>query len=135
MTGIRFEGIKTDDKHALVKEIVCLIPAGSVASYGMIASLCAGVTPRLVGFVLAGLKLPSAVPWQRVINASGCISARPGSDLQREALSREGIIFTAAGKVSWALYAWHGPSLIWFETKGVTGEDGLALMHGWRHRK
>ena len=126
-----FEGLKADNKHALVRALVRQIPSGQVASYGMVASLCAGVTPRLVGFVMAGLEAGTDVPWQRVVNASGGISPRPGSDLQREKLESEGIVFTNRGKINWQLYAWEGPSDAWLQENGLEPEIAFFLKAGW----
>lgn len=128
-------GIKAENKHALVRDLVCQIPKGQVASYGMVASLCAGVTPRLVGFVMAGLDAGTNVPWQRVINASGGISPRPGSDLQRLRLEEEGITFTKAGKVAWDLYAWDGPDEKWLQKYELDPEAAFFLKRGWPSRK
>ncbi|HKC25927.1 MAG TPA: methyltransferase, partial [Thermoanaerobaculia bacterium] len=53
------------------------------------------------------------VPWQRVINAKGEVSARvvPGYDgYQRAVLKREGVRFDARGRVDLARYRWRaGP--------------------------
>jgi methylated-DNA-protein-cysteine methyltransferase-like protein len=83
--------------YALVKQI----PPGEVASYGHLAGL-AGTTPRVVGFALAALPAQTDVPWQRVINSQGRISARKDSDradLQRALLAAEGVCFDPSGKV------------------------------------
>jgi methylated-DNA-protein-cysteine methyltransferase-like protein len=54
--------------------------------------------------------LPSAtaVPWQRVVNASGAISLRPmaGGVTQRLMLEREGVRFDARNRISLAKYGW-----------------------------
>lgn len=83
--------------YTLVKQI----PQGQVASYGSLAGV-AGTTARVIGFALAALPEQSAVPWQRVINSQGRISARKDSDrarLQRALLEAEGVCFDASGKV------------------------------------
>ena len=129
-----FEGIVADNKHALVRDLVCLIPQGAVASYGMVASLCAGVTPRVVGFVMAGLPTGTDVPWHRVINASGGISPRPGADLQRVRLEDEGITFTKSGKIAWSLYAWDGPDADWITSRGLAEEEAFFLKADWPKR-
>ena len=49
------------------------------------------------------------VPWQRVINASGGISRRPipgYAGLQRALLEREGVRFSASGKVDLDRFQW-----------------------------
>ena len=83
--------------YALVKQL----PRGQVSSYGHLARL-AGTTPRVVGFALAALPEQTDVPWQRVINSQGSISARKDSDratLQRALLEAEGVRFDAFGRV------------------------------------
>ncbi|MFZ9462870.1 MAG: MGMT family protein, partial [Vulcanococcus sp.] len=71
------------------------IPPGRLATYGQIAELIgAWGCARQVGWALRRLPLPSSVPWQRVVNASGRIAMSPsreGSDwIQRELLLAEG---------------------------------------------
>lgn len=83
--------------YTLVKQI----PLGGVASYGYLAGL-AGTMPRVVGFALAALPEQTDVPWQRVINSQGRVSARKDSDrarLQRALLEAEGVCFDASGCV------------------------------------
>ena len=64
--------------------VVRQIPEGRVATYGQVASL-AGLAgqARQVGYALHALPDGTAVPWHRVVNASGGISLRslPGGDL------------------------------------------------------
>ena len=77
------------------------IPRGRVATYGQIAEL-AGLEghARQVGYALH--VAPEGLPWHRVINARGTISARASSDsgeLQRLLLEAEGIEFDREGRV------------------------------------
>ena len=93
--------------YALVAEI----PAGRVASYGQIARR-AGCHARLVGFALAALPGGSAVPWQRVVNREGAISARREGDggvLQRDLLEAEGVRFDHRGRIDLRRYGWSFP--------------------------
>ncbi len=101
-----------------VWQLVRQIPRGKVASYGQIALLIpppAGVEfdsykafgPRWVGGAMAAC--PDDVPWQRVINSQGKISARPGAERQRELLEEEGVEF-AKDKVDLKKYGWKGPN-------------------------
>ncbi|HEX2993591.1 MAG TPA: MGMT family protein [Anaerolineales bacterium] len=101
-----------------VWQLVRQIPQGKVASYGQIALLIpppAGVefdsykafSPRWVGGAMAAC--PDDVPWQRVINSQGKISARPGAERQRELLEEEGVEFTK-DKVDMKKYGWKGPN-------------------------
>jgi len=100
-----------DGSHARVLRVVRRIPAGRVATYGQIATLAElPRQPRLVGYVLAALDGDSPVPWHRVINAAGAISARRegpgGAVLQRLRLEREGVGFDARGRVDLERYRW-----------------------------
>jgi methylated-DNA-protein-cysteine methyltransferase related protein len=87
------------------------IPAGRVSSYGDIAIL-AGLPrqARLVGYALFALPDHSTVPWHRVVNARGAISARsahPHAELrQRRLLEAEGIVFDANGRISLERWRW-----------------------------
>jgi methylated-DNA-protein-cysteine methyltransferase-like protein len=105
-----------NDKHALIYEVVRLIPRGQVATYGQVA-VWAGLPghARLAGYALFNLPptLMGKVPWQRVINAQGRISyseARLGHDhLQRELLEKEGVVFSERGRVNLREFGWAGP--------------------------
>ncbi len=93
-----------------IYRVVRRIPRGAVATYGQIAELV-GLPrqPRQVGYALHALPRGSDVPWQRVINAKGEVSARstPGVEgLQRAALEREGVVFDARGRVDLGRYQW-----------------------------
>ena len=74
--------------YVRVLDVVRQIPHGQVATYGQIAQIAGGCTPRMVGYCLASLgresegNVPDDVPWQRVINAQGK-SARAVSGLAR----------------------------------------------------
>lgn len=98
--------------YALVREI----PAGRVATYGQIAGYVAGAGARQVGYAMAALDDASDVPWQRVINAKGEISPRPGGDghlRQRALLEAEGVVFDAKGRIDLGRFRWPGPPPQW----------------------
>ena len=83
---------------------MCRIPRGQLATYGQIADLIGAYgCARQVGWALRRLKLPSTVPWHRVVNAQGRISMslrREGSDwMQRELLMAEGIPVDPEGRL------------------------------------
>ena len=83
---------------------MCRIPRGQLATYGQIADLIGAYgCARQVGWALRRLKLPSTVPWHRVVNAQGRISmslSREGSDwMQRELLMAEGIPVDHEGRL------------------------------------
>lgn len=101
--------------YAQVWEIVRQIPTGKVATYGQIAFLLPpplGVdfetyrtfAPRWVGGAMAAC--PDDVPWQRVINAKGEISQRPGAEKQRQLLEQEGVVFNEKGRVDLKKFGW-----------------------------
>jgi methylated-DNA-protein-cysteine methyltransferase related protein len=119
------------NKYEAIYELVRLVPKGEVASYGMIASLLTGVTPRMVGFAMAGVKPGGDIPWQRIINSSGGISPRPGAERQYSVLISEGITFSKAGKVSWKDVRWNGPDDAWLEKRGIEFHDFLSIQFGW----
>jgi len=91
--------------------VVRRIPRGRVATYGQVAAL-AGLPgqARLVGYALHSLTSGTGVPWQRVINARGTVSARGtqsgGALTQRMILQREGVAFDGAGRVSLDRFRW-----------------------------
>jgi len=113
--------LPSDKRHVFndeVWKIVRLIPAGKVSTYGQVASFVpppAGVTPedfkafraRWAGQAMADC--PPDVPWQRVINAEGKISPRPGAEMQRQLLEGEGVTFDAKGRVDLKKFGWAGP--------------------------
>ena len=56
---------------------VSKIPYGRIATYGQIADLIYEYgRARQVGWALRRLKLPSNIPWHRVINSKGFITMR-----------------------------------------------------------
>jgi len=92
--------------------VVRRIPRGKVATYGQVARV-AGLPrqARMVGYALNALPDEAAkrVPWQRVINAQGRVSARAfaGSEaVQRKLLEREGVRFDARERVDLARFGW-----------------------------
>ena len=95
---------------ATIYEVVCRIPAGSVASYGQIAGLCGFPRhARQVGYAMAALPDNTTVPWHRVINSQGRISQRrvPGGDeYQRLLLEDEGVEFALDGCIDLGRYQW-----------------------------
>ena len=90
-------------------ETVALIPPGTVATYGQIASL-AGYPGRArhVGYALAGMPDDLDLPWHRVINAQGKVSPRSSGrfhELQYRMLEDEGIPFQR-NRVDLGAYRW-----------------------------
>lgn len=88
---------------ALVKRI----PRGRVATYGQLSAL----VERRISAIAVGWAVRAApegaIPWHRVVNASGGISTdgeTPG--LQRALLRAEGVRFDDDGRVDLARYGW-----------------------------
>ena len=103
------------DYNLQVWEMVRQIPTGMVCAYGRIAAMIPppnNMDPksykafgaRWVGGAMA--KCPDDVPWWRVINAQGKISARPNASHQRELLESEGVIFDEREKIDLKKYLW-----------------------------
>lgn len=88
--------------HAEVFALVRTIPRGRVATYGDIATALGhpGVA-RQVGFALAAC--PDDIPWHRVVNARGELSARADgrpSATQLRLLRAESIVVDARGRIT-----------------------------------
>jgi methylated-DNA-protein-cysteine methyltransferase related protein len=99
----------TDSVYERIYAAVRRIPCGKVATYGQIAKIVGRCTARMIGYAMAALRGRTDVPWQRVINAKGEISARSGGDgaiRQRRLLEKEGIRFDRGGRVDFKRYRW-----------------------------
>src|SRR4051812_16521845 len=93
-----------------VYALVRLIPPGRVMTYGQVA-LCLGAprASRVVGGALHTLPPDSTVPWQRIVNRAGRISARcpeHSVHLQALLLRAEGVAVTPDYALSLARYRW-----------------------------
>ncbi|MBN2543248.1 MGMT family protein [bacterium] len=91
-----------------IYDIVRLIPAGKVATYGQIAAIAGHCSPRVVGYAMASLPYDD-VPWHRVINSQGKVSARKDGDdtsIQQQLLEAEGVAFDMNGKVDFKAAGW-----------------------------
>ncbi len=116
-----------------VYRVTSLIPRGRVATYAQVATYV--VSPRHARAVGNALKeLPpervDRVPWQRVINSAGRISARGEVHrpiLQEKLLRKEGVEFDRYGRVDLAIHGWAGP-----EPDGDFPLEGLDLDGGPR---
>jgi methylated-DNA-protein-cysteine methyltransferase-like protein len=90
--------------------VVARIPRGRVATYGQVA-LAAGLPgrSRQVGYALHSSSESRKIPWHRVINALGEISARAEpwfETVQRRLLEREGVRFDRRGRIDFARFRW-----------------------------
>ncbi|WP_423907280.1 4-hydroxythreonine-4-phosphate dehydrogenase PdxA [Candidatus Spongiihabitans sp.] len=91
-----------------IYDIVKRIPVATVTSYGRIARMV-NCNARQVGYAMAATPDDQAIPWHRVINSKGEISARKqgGSDQQqRQKLIDEGVVFDQKGRVSFDEFGW-----------------------------
>ena len=100
--------------HQRVYAVVRRIPKGRVSTYGAVAgALGARSVARHVGWALAAISEKDAdVPWHRVINAKGTISARGDlhrASLQQRRLEEEGVSFDAQGRIDLERYRWTPP--------------------------
>lgn len=125
----------TERFFKVVWEIVRQIPAGTVGTYGQIASMIpvpVGVEPedyeklgpKWVGKAMnaVSFKDEPSVPWQRVINGQGGISLPAGSEVatkQRQRLEAEGIAFDRKDRIDLNQYGWDGPPPEWIRSKGL----------------
>jgi methylated-DNA-protein-cysteine methyltransferase related protein len=96
-----------------IYRVVARIPRGRVATFGQVADLAGLVRgARQVGYALAALRDESdRIPWHRVLNARGEVTARIEAQFQqthRDLLESEGIVFDANGRVSLQRYQWRG---------------------------
>ncbi len=93
-----------------VYEIVRKIPKGKVATYGQIARMAG--EPRkakIVGWALHQNPYQGDVPCHRVVNRYGELAgsfAFGGSEVQKDLLIKEGIIFDANEKINLGIYLW-----------------------------
>ena len=92
--------------------VIRRIPRGKVATYGQIAAL-AGLPrrARMVGRALSTTPEEIDVPWQRVVNAQGTISARSdgigwAEGYQRHLLEEEGVVFSKSGRIDLDRFGW-----------------------------
>lgn len=90
-------------KQQLVEQIytiVAAVPPGRVITYGGIAAMTDGATPRMVGTALRRLPDGHGLPWHRVISASRRLADHGGAGRQRELLIAEGVVFDVHGRVA-----------------------------------
>jgi methylated-DNA-[protein]-cysteine S-methyltransferase len=94
------------DFEARVYAAVRGIPAGSVATYGAVASACGCGSARAVGRALAKNPFAPEVPCHRVVRGDGALggffgeTAEAALNAKRRLLESEGIIFETDGRVA-----------------------------------
>jgi methylated-DNA-protein-cysteine methyltransferase-like protein len=99
------------NNYLRIYKIVRQIPRGRVATYGQVADL-AGLEghARQVGYALHAVPASMKIPWHRVVNAKGEVSARSAGDsheLQRHLLEAEGVQFDAKARIDLKKSRWH----------------------------
>ena len=97
------------DAYRRIYRVVRRIPKGRVATYGQVAQIAGASGARQVGYALHSLPNGEAVPWHRVVNARGMVSARTWSDndrLQRILLEAEGVEFDTRDRIALGRYRW-----------------------------
>ncbi len=130
LSGVRNKsGSNLMSDYAPVYALIRDVPKGEVASYGMIASLIAGVGPRQVARALRAA--PKGLPWHRIITSSGAMADHDGAGRQRRLLQQEGVAFKKNGAVDWAQCRWRGPSQAWIEATGADIETVMEVIAGW----
>lgn len=110
-----------DTRMRRIRDTICEVPRGSVASYGQIAEI-AGIPrgARQVGYTLRHLPDGHRVPWHRIVQASGRIAFERGSPQfkeQRDRLKMEGVT-VSAGRIDMRKYRWQPDidELLWKPT-------------------
>lgn len=92
--------------------VVCKIPKGKVATYGLVAMLAGNPRwSRVVGYALHSNPKPFVIPCHRVVNREGKVAeafAFGGGNVQRDLLEKEGIVFEKDGTVDLKKYLWNG---------------------------
>jgi len=94
-----------------VKTLIRQIPAGKVASYGLIAALAGNPrAARQVAWVLHSSSAADQLPWHRVINRKGKISLKPfgGYEIQKQLLLQEGVVFDEKDALNLDRFLWSG---------------------------
>lgn len=88
-----------DEVREQAATIIARIPEGRVTTYGAIAKMTEGATPRSIGALLRLLPEGHTLPWHRVVAAGGRLPDHGGAGEQRELLSAEGVMFDARGRI------------------------------------
>lgn len=102
-----------------IYEVVQQVPAGTVSTYGDIATIVGGgIDARTIGQALNQIPKQGAeeVPWQRIINAQGGISTK--GLLQRKLLQDEGVMFDDRDRIDLRRFRWSGPTPEWAAEHG-----------------
>ena len=100
----------SSDLYQQIYAVVRQVPAGKVVTYGQVAGFIGRArAARQVGYAMAACPQGEGIPWHRVINAKGEISARgdgTAADYQRQLLEEEGVAFDLKGRICLKTYQW-----------------------------
>lgn len=126
--------------YKVVWEIVRQIPAGTVTTFGQIATMIptpdgvddddyAKLGPRWVGDAMNAVSRVDepTIPWHRVINAKGMISLPETSKsaaLQRARLRAEDLLDDNE-RVDLDTFGWEGPDGAWLKAQGLREPKSL----------
>jgi methylated-DNA-protein-cysteine methyltransferase-like protein len=94
-----------------VKALIRQIPAGKVASYGLIAALAGNPrAARQVTWILHSSSVADNLPWHRVVNRKGKLSLKPldGYEIQKQRLQQEGVVFDEHDTIDLDRFLWCG---------------------------
>lgn len=94
---------------ARIRTLISRIPSGMVSTYGLIASYAGNRSgARQVARILYSSSDKYQLPWHRVVNRHGQISARSSMAhlFQRQLLEEEGVVFGDNGKIDLTRYLW-----------------------------
>ncbi|MDH3466539.1 MAG: MGMT family protein [Gammaproteobacteria bacterium] len=108
--------IPAQSLYERIYSVIAQIPPGYVATYGQIAAIVGGCSARVVGYALAATPKELTIPWQRVINSRGEVSARRqggACSRQRTLLEDEGVVFDGGHRIDFAEVGWEGPDWEW----------------------
>ncbi len=93
-----------------IYKVVCDIPKGKVATYGLVATLAGNPRwARVVGYALHNNPSPVVIPCHRVVNREGKVAeafAFGGGNAQRDLLEEEGIVFEKDGHIDLNKFLW-----------------------------
>ncbi len=118
----KFNGIEPRNFYEAVHRVVRKIPKGRVMTYGQIATILgAPRAARAVGYAMRAC--PDEIPWQRVINRKGQISARSQVErpiIQKMLLESEGVRFDDSGTCDLERLRWEprNPDRFYYPTSG-----------------
>ncbi len=96
-----------------VKKLIKQIPAGKVATYGLIAALAGNPRgARQVARILHSCSRKDNLPWFRVVNRDGKISLKhfSGYEVQKQLLEKESVVFTEKDIIDFSAFLWSPPN-------------------------